>query len=168
MEASSNKYRSFSQIVNKIYNEAIENLDETQEKNIEAGKKITIEPKFIYDNIEEKLNLEVFIGTTSMYKIKKLSEFYDRMQTGEKYKYGDKLEFTHIKENFTEECKPFLEFILKYAEIIEYGNKNSNANYRFGATALSESKIIIDKYAFDDLFDILQGQTVQFEKRLKY
>ena len=166
MEASSNKYRSFSQIVNKIYNEAIENLDETQEKNIEAGKKITIEPKFIYDNIEEKLNLEVFIGTTSMYKIKKLSEFYDRMQTGEKYKYGDKLEFTHIKENFTEECKPLLEFILKYAEIIEYGNKNSNANYRFGATALSESKIIIDKYAFDDLFDILQGQTVQFEKDL--
>ena len=166
MESGNNKYRSFSQIVNIIYNEAIENLDETQEKNIKTDKQITIEPKFIYDNIEEKLNLEVFIGTTSMYKIKKLSEFYDRMQTGEKYKYGDKLNFIHIKENFTEECRPLLEFILKYAEIIKYGNKNSNANYRFGATALSESKIIIDKYAFDNLFDILQGQTVQFEKDL--
>ena len=164
MEGTNHKYRSFNQIVNLIYNEAIDNLDETQEKNIITDKKITIEPKFIYDSIEEKLNLEVYIGTTSMYKIKKLSEFYNRMQTGEKYKYGDKLEFTHIKENFSEECRPLLEFILKYAEIIKYGNTNSNANYRFGATALSESKIIIDKYAFDNLFDILQGKTVQFEK----
>ena len=30
-----------------------------------------------------------------MYKLKDLTEFYDRMKTGEKYKYGNKLEFIH-------------------------------------------------------------------------
>ena len=167
MQTDNHKYRGFNQIVNLIYNEAIENIDETQEKNTKLDKQVNIEPKFIYDNIDEKLMLEVYIGNTCMYKIKRLSDFFDRMKLEEKYKYGDKLEFVHNKENFTENSKPILEFILKYAEIIKYGNANSNANYRFGATALSESKIIIDKHEVDDLFNILQGQTVKFEKDLE-
>lgn len=164
MEVKNNKYRSFNQIVNLIYNEALENQNDTQEKRELLEKQIHIEPKLIYDSIEDKYTLEVYIGNTSMYKIKKLSKFYDRMQTGETYKYGDKLEFAHIKDNFEENSQRLLEFIIKYAEIIKYGNVNSNANYRFGATALSESKIIVDKKAFDGIFDVLQGKKVKFQK----
>ena len=161
---TSNKYRSFKQIVNIIYNEALEDLQETRENNRILEEKVTIEPKFIYDNNEGNLTLEVYIGNSTMYKIKKLSEFYDKMKSQENYKYGDKLEFIHIRENFKEQSLPILDFVLKYAEIIKYGNTNSNANYRFGATALSESKIIINSSALDEVFEILQNKDVRFEK----
>ena len=167
METGNNKYRGFSQIVNSIYNEAIENLDETQEENKKIDKQVELKPKFIYDNMDEKITLEVFIVNNSMYQIKKLSEFFDKIQRKKDYQYGNKTEFVNSRESFKDECIPFLNFVLKYAEIIKYGNENSNANYRFGATALSESKIIIDKNAIDELFEILQGQIVSFEKDLE-
>ena len=160
-----NKYKSFRQIVNVFYNEALEDLDETKEKNSSKPEKmVKIEPKFIEDNTDGLIKLEIFIGTETMYKVKKLSDFYDRMLLQENYKYGDKLEFVHTREAFEESYLPMLDFVLKYAEIIKYGNSNSNANYRFGATALSESKIILDSLALDNIFEILKEQNVKVEK----
>ena len=52
-----------------------------------------------------------------MYKIKDLPEFYTRMTINEFYKYGEKLEFLHKRENFTEDSQKILDFILKYAEM---------------------------------------------------
>ena len=162
---TSNKYKSFRQIVNLFYNEALEDLDETiEKKNINLTEKIKIEPKFIEDNIDGTIKLEVYIGNELMYKIKKLSEFYDRMSTNENYKYENKLEFIHTKNAFEEEYWPLLDFVLKYAEIIKYGNTNSNSNYRFGATALSESQIILDNKALDNIFEILKERKVKIEK----
>ena len=167
METDNNKYRSFNQIVNLIYNETLDSLDIKKEKKHNIEKPIKIEPKLIYDSAENIISLEAYIGDCTMYKIKKLSEFYDNMLLDKSYKYGDRLEFVHKKEAFKESSLPILEFILKYAETIKYGNSNSKTNYRFGAPALSESKIIIDNKALDELFEILQGKTVRFEKDLK-
>ena len=172
MEAKANKYRSFKQIVNLFFNDELENSEEIIEKDSSIYNEVKIEPKFIHDKVDNKIKLEVFIGINTMYKIKKLSEFYDKMQEEKKYKYGDKLEFIHTRDAFKEEYLPILDFVLKYAEIIKYGNSNSNSNYRFGATALSESKIILDKLSIDILFEILKGQTVKVqedieEKRIK-
>ena len=75
MSTNSNKYRSFNQIVNIFYNDEIENIDEPQEKTNKLIEKVRIEPKFIYNNLEKQINLEIFIGIDTMYKIKKLSEF---------------------------------------------------------------------------------------------
>ena len=165
MEVEENKYRSFKQIVNLIYNEAIENIDETYEKNKNYEEpNVSLEPKFIYDSLDKNIKMEVYIGNTTKYKIKSLSEFYDRMNNKDKFKYGDKLTFIHSKNAFEEDSRQLLNFILKYAEIIKYGNTNSNANYRFGATALSESQIIIGKKELDELFEILNGKKVECEK----
>ena len=46
-----------------------------------------------------EMKIEFKIGNQRMYKLKDLTEFYDRMKTGEKYKYGNKLEFIHQKQN---------------------------------------------------------------------
>ena len=59
MEVKNNKYRSFNQIVNLIYNEALENQNDTQEKRELLEKQIHIEPKLIYDSIEDKYTLEL-------------------------------------------------------------------------------------------------------------
>ena len=99
-----------------------------------------------------------------MYKIKNLSEFYTRMLNKEFFKYGEKLQFIHTKEMFEEESQKLLEFILQYAEIIKYANSNSNSNYRYYGKALSETSIILGNSGIDDLFEVLKGKTVSFQK----
>ena len=163
MEANSSKYRSFNQIVNMIYNEELENLEEI-EKVEKPEKQVNILPKFIYDNASKDIKMEIYIGIDTMYKIKKFSEFYECMMENKTHKYGEKLSFVHNKKAFKEEDQPLLDFILKYAEIIHYGNYNSDTNYRFGATALSESTIILNKKSWDDAFQVLIGRTIKLKK----
>lgn len=164
MNSGKNKYRSFKQIVNLFYNEELESLDVTKEVKPIIKEKIKIEPKIIYDKQAETMKVEIFIGNKTMYKIKELSKFYSRMTKKEDYKYGDKLEFVHTKQAFEEDYLPILDFVLKYAEIIEYGNTNSNNNYRFGTTALSESTIVLNGSGLDELFEVLKNKKAKFEK----
>ena len=86
------------------------------------------------------------------------------MMEKEFYKYGEKLQFVHTKEMFDEESQKLLDFLLKYAEIIKYANSNSNSNYRYYGKALSETSILLGNSGIDDLFEILQGKQVEFQK----
>ena len=115
------KYRSFKQIVNEFYAEEMQEIEESN-KQEEESEKTKIEPKIIYDKYTNNLRIEFKIGNQRMYKIKDLAEFYDRMQTGEKYKYGSKLEFVHKIENFEENERQLIEFILRQSEIIRFEN----------------------------------------------
>lgn len=161
-----NNYRSFKQIVNTFYNEEIEDID-TEEVELKGKGTINIEPQILYDKFSNDMKVEFKIGTKKMYKIKDLSEFYTRMVKKEFYKYGEKLQFIHTKEMFTNESQELLEFLLKYAEIIKYANSNTNSNYRYYGKALSETSIILGNSGIDDLFDILKGKAILFQKNYK-
>lgn len=161
---SNTKYRSFRQIVNTFYNDEIENLNVIEEKETNIEGTIKIVPHIIYDKLTGDIKAEFKIGKTKMYKIKELSEFYDRMMKKQIYRYGAKLEFIHKKEEFEKDSLELLEFILKYAEIIKYVNSNSNSNYRLYGKALNDGSIIIDNTGLDDLFEVLKNKTVEFEK----
>lgn len=110
------------------------------------------------------MKVEFKIGNKKMYKIKDLSEFYTRMMEKEFYKYGEKLQFIHIPEMFEEKSKPLLDFVLQYSEIIKYANSNSNSNYRYYGKALSDTSIILGNSGLDDLFDVLKGEKVAFQR----
>ena len=110
------------------------------------------------------MKVEFKIGSKKMYKLKDLSEFYTRMLEKEFYKYGEKLQFVHTREVFEEESQHLLDFILQYAEIIKYANSNSNSNYRYYGKALSETSILLGNSGIDDLFDVLNGKKVAFQK----
>ena len=157
------KYKNFNQIVNTLYNEEIENLDEEEIKIKDAGS-VKIEPKIYFDKFSKEMKVEFRIGKNKMYRIKNLSDFYVRMLEKSFYKYGEKLQFIHTKEMFEEDSRPLLEFLLKYSEIIKYANSNSNTNYKYYGKALSETSIMIGNSGIDDLFDILKGNNVQFQK----
>lgn len=159
-----NNYRNFKQIVNIFYNEEIEEMDQEEEIALKNKGTIKIEPKVIYDKFSGDIKVEFKIGNKKMYKIKDLSEFYTRMLEKEFYKYGERLQFIHTREMFEEESKPLLDFILQYAEIIKYANSNSNSNYRYYGKALSETSIILGNSGIDDLFDVLKGKKVAFQK----
>ncbi len=158
------KYRNFKQIVNSFYNEEVELIDEKEQNNLKNIGTIKLETKIIYDKFSGDMKAEFRIGDKKMYKIKDLSEFYTRMIDKEFYKYGEKLQFVHTREIFEEESKPLLDFILKYAEIIKYANSNSNSNYRYYGKALSENCIILGNNGIDEIFDILKGKSVEFQR----
>lgn len=159
-----NNYRNFKQIVNTFYNEEIEEIGDNDEITLKNKGIIRLEPKIIYDKFSGALKVEFKIGSKKMYKIKDLSEFYTRMLEKEFYKYGEKLAFVHTREMFEEDSQPLLDFILRYAEIIKYANSNSNSNYRYYGKALSDTNIILGNSGIDELFDLLKGKKVNFQK----
>ena len=159
-----NQYRNFKQIVNTFYNEEIEEIEQEEEITLKNKGTIKLEPKIIYDKFSGDMRVEFKVGNKKMYKIKDLSEFFTRMIEKEFYKYGEKLQFVHTREMFEEDSKPLLDFILQYAEIIKYANSNSNSNYRYYGKALSDTSIILGNSGIDDIFQVLKGKKVAFQK----
>ncbi len=159
-----NNYRNFKQIVNTFYNEELEEIDKNEQLELKNKGTIKLEPKIIYDKFSGDMKVEFKIGNKKMYRIKNLSEFYTRMLEKEFYKYGEKLQFVHVREMFEEESKPLLDFILQYAEIIKYANSNTNSNYRYYGKALNDTNIILGNSGIDDLFDVLKGKKVAFQR----
>ena len=165
MLATDSKYRSFKQIVNEFYAEEMNELEETSDK--QKTEKIKIEPKIIYDKYINNLRIEFKIGNERMYKLKDLADFYDRIKKEEKYKYGNKLEFIHKKQNFVEEDQQLLEFILKQSEIIRFVNSEANANYRYYGKVMNDNYISLNNSGLDEIFDILKSREIVFQKEYK-
>ena len=165
---NSSKYRNFKQIVNEFYAEEMQEIEQSSEQEKEEIQpKIKIEPKIIYDKYESNLRIEFKIGNQRMYKLKNLAEFYDRMINEEKYKYGNKLEFIHKKEIFVDKDKALLEFILKHSETIRFVNSSVNTSYRYYGKALNEGYILLNNSGIDEIFEILKGQEISFQKEYK-
>ena len=163
IKTGNEKFNSFKQMVNTFYKEEIEGISDEEDEIKQKGT-IKIEPILYYEKFTGDIKVEFKIGNKKMYKIKNLSEFYTRMINKENFRYGKKLEFIHTKEVFAEESKTLLEFILKYSEIIKYANSNSNSNFRYYGKALNETNILLGNTGIDDLFDVLKGKEVEFNK----
>lgn len=158
------KFRNFKQLVNVFYNEEVEEIDNDDDINEKCIGTVKLEPKILYDKFTGSMKVEFKIGNKKMYKLKNLSEFYDRMMNKEFYKYGDRLQFIHVREMFSKDSQELLSFILKYAEIIKYTNSNSNSNYRYFGNALSETNIVLGNTGIDEIFEILKHRTILFQK----
>lgn len=168
MQEKSNNYKSFKQIANTFYNEELEILNDTQNQNIKNEGTINIEPKIIFDKLTGSMKVEFKIGTKKKYKLKNLPEFFDRMTNKEFYRYGESLQFTHVKEMFDNESQLLLDFILKYAETIKMANSGANNNYNYYGKILDESKIILGNSGIDDVFEALKGRIIAFQKNTSY
>ena len=152
MNKNEEQYKVFKQIVHTFYHNETEPTKDIQSK----VNNLTIEPKLIYDDFHQTLKAEFKIGNVQLYKIKSLPEFFERMLNHENYKYGAKLEFIHTKDAFIEECKPLLNFVLKYAEIIKYSNETVGSYGKYMRT-MSNEYITISNTGLDEIFDVLQG-----------
>ena len=153
-----NKFASFRKIVTELYNEELQEINSVELEQLPDNKKIKIEPRLIFDRFDSKLKLEIKIGNTRMYKIKDLADFYTRMARNEFYKYGDKLEFVHTRENFTEKSRPLLDFVLRYSEMLKYAENGSKYTY-YGNT-LNNTRITLGESSIDEAFDVLKNKRV--------
>ena len=153
-----NKFASFRKIVTELYNEELQEINAEELEQLPENKKIKIEPRLIFDRFDSKLKLEIKIGNTRMYKIKDLPAFYTRMARNEYYKYGDKLEFVHTRDNFTDKSKPLLDFVLRYSEMLKYAENGSKYTY-YGNT-LNSTRITLGESSIDEAFDVLKNKRV--------
>ena len=158
------KYRNFKQVINTFYNDELEKNENNFEKIKLEYNNVKIVPKFFYDKIYNRISIEFKLGKETFYKIKNLTEFYDRISNNEIYKYGSKLEFLHNENNFEKDSLEILQFILKYSEIIKYVNDTGNSNYRYYGKRLSESNIVLNEKRIDEIFEILKGKKIEIEK----
>ena len=155
------KYKNFNNMINSFYNDELKEINKEQSNYLQGKDKVKIEAKLEYDKFSYGMKLEFKIGTSRMYKLKDLTEFYSKVVNEEYVKYGDKLEFVHYRENFEESSRDLLEFILRYAEILKYSTTANRYNYYYGST-INKSAIILGESLLDEAFDILKNKKVQF------
>ncbi|MCI9017043.1 MAG: hypothetical protein HFJ53_07780 [Clostridia bacterium] len=160
------RYTEFKDLINTFYEEEMKLMEEEETKEIKnLDTNIIIEPQLIYDTHTKKIQVEFKIGTVKqMYRLKNLVEFFDNMKKNNVYKYGQKLEFIHKEENFQQESKPLLEFILKQSEIIKHVNNDLNSGYRYYGRMLNENIITLNSTSLDELFEILKNREIKIEK----
>ena len=159
-------YRELKQVIQLFYNDG---LKQEEKKTSQMKGRLELLPKLIFDKVYGQLKLEMSLGEKKFYRIKNLSDFYERVRKQENYRYGSKLEFVHTKEAFQEKYYPLFDFLMKQAEIIHYVNNTANSNYRYYGKTLTESEIILGDTGLDELFEILKGKKVaiQFKKEEK-
>jgi len=151
--------RIFKQCMKEFYTK-----NQEEQQAITQEGKIKIEPKLLYAENENKIKIEFYIGETQTYKIKNITEFYERMLNSETYKYGTKLEFRHNETAFKKEDRPLLTYLLKYAEIAKYANE-ALSGYSYYGKKLVESTIVLSNTALDELYEIMKNKTIAMEKR---
>ncbi len=150
------KYRIYRQMISSFYEEEQE-VDKTEKY---VGERVKLEPIIIYKQNSKEIKLEFKVGNKQMYKIKNLPDFYDKMQSKSKYRYGLKLEFLHCREAFEKESLPLLDYLMKYAEIIKYTNDSSE---KFFVNALNNSYIVLSNTGIDEFFETMKGKEVECE-----
>lgn len=156
---SDKQYRIYRQMVNSFYSEEQRELEAKRE--CKADGNIELKPVIISEMYDAKLRVEFYIGSTNgqFYKIKSLSKFYDNMIKKEKFAYSKKLEFIHVKEAFSQESIPLLNFLMKYAELLKYANENSTAYMK----NINDEYIILTEKGIDDFFEIENGKNVSYK-----
>lgn len=112
-----------------------------------------------YNNYE----LSFKIGEKKMYKIKSIVDFYKIYSTKSVYKYGDNLAFEHIEENFSRSSREFLQFILKYGQVISYGNTALENKRGYDLTTIPSSSLILEGEVLEDFFNILKNKPSTIE-----
>lgn len=153
------KYKNFKNMISTFYNDELEEINKEQ-NNYLKNNKVKIEARLEYDKFSYGMKLDFKIGTTRMYKLKDLTDFYTKVTNNEYEKYGDKLEFVHSRDNFDEDSRDLLDFILKYAEILKYSSLTNRYNY-YGSS-INKSSITLGESTLDEAFDILKNKKIQF------
>ena len=71
---------------------------------------------FIYLQ-DDEINVDYRVGNEKKYVVKNITEFIDRINHQENYKYGKSLEFVHSEKNFTENALKQIDFMKKQSPL---------------------------------------------------
>lgn len=138
--------------LNELYEETLE------AKNKKAGNLATSMKIETFIEVEDSKTLRASfkIGQTRMYVLNNICDFYEAYKNQSELNYGKQLRFIPKKENFTEDSQAMFDFIVKYAEMIEYNNTFSD--YRMSSSFYKG--IYITGERIDEFFKINNNKEV--------
>ena len=102
----------------------------------------------IYLNGDE-INVEYKIGNEKKYVLKNITDFIERINNQENYKYGKALEFVHSEKNFTENALKQIDLMKKATEL----RNQDIEEYRYYYEPIKRN-MIIDTRVFDEFYDV--------------
>ena len=155
----------FHNFINELSNESTYSEINQEEYEYLPNGAIKIIPELKYDGYPLGLKLGFKIGEKQLYKMKDITKFYNAYINRETLYYGSKLSFVHSEEAFSNKAKPFLRFILKYAETIDYANSMlKNNRYYYSNIHIPKATIELTGSSADDFFDIFnEGEEYAIE-----
>lgn len=80
----------------------------------------------------QTLKVSFKIGQTRMYVLNNICDFYEAYKNETELVYGKQLRFIPKRENFTEDSQIIFDYIIKYAEMVDYNNRYSD--YRMSSS----------------------------------
>lgn len=127
-------------------------------KNRKTGSLATDIKLDYYIEIQNSQTIKVSfkIGQTRMYVLNNLCEFYEAYQDGRELYYGKQLRFIPKRENFTEDSQILFDYIIKYAEMVEYNNRHN----RYEIENSFKKAIYLSGNSIDNFFDINKKQKI--------
>lgn len=129
-----------------------------EKKNKQKFTQLKIEYTIEIEN-SESLTIKFKIGTTRMYILHSIDDFYQAYKNEEEIYYGKQLSFIPKREIFEEESQKLFDFIIKYAEILEYIKRYES--YSYGYTRYNNREMIISSKNIDEFFDITKGKSYE-------
>ncbi len=166
------KYRNGIHMINLYKNDEkkLKNLDrfdilELYDKTlVEKTKKTSdlatnIKLEFVVEIYDEKtLGINFKIGETRMYVLNNISNLYEAYKNGTEIYYGKQLRFIPKRENFSEDSKWLFDYIIQYAEIMEYYDSFN----RYGIATVLEKQILIKGDKIEEFFNMIPDKKVLF------
>ena len=142
--------------LNELY---LETKEIKQKKMGNLATQIKLE---YHAEIEDTKTLKISfkIGQTRMYVLNNIADFYEAYQNQTELYYGKQLRFIPKRENFTEDSQKMFDFIIKYAEMIEYNSKYS----KYGMEASFYKSIHLTGEEINEFFNMIKNEGIILEK----
>ena len=136
--------------------ELYENTKELKDKNVgDLATSIKLEYTIELENMET-LRVSFKIGQTRMYVLGDILQFYNAYKNETELYYGKQLKFIPKRDNFIEASKPIFDFIIKYAEMIDYNEKYTD--YRMASSFYKY--IFISSNEIEEFFEINKNKEI--------
>jgi len=103
-------------------------------------------PSFYLDG--DEIEVDYKIGNEKKYVLKNITDFIERINNQENYKYGKALEFVHSEKNFTENALKQINLMKKAIQIRSEDIENYNYYYE-----IIKRTMPIDTRLFDEFYD---------------
>ena len=110
----------------------------------------------LYD--EQTLKVVFKIGETRMYVLNNISHFYEAYKNETEIYYGKQLRFIPKRENFNESSKWLFDYIIQYAEMVQYYDSLN----KYGLNTVIEKQILLKGDKIDEFFRMVPNKKVLF------
>ncbi len=153
---TNNRYNQNADTINlsELYDETLI-AKHTQPSELATNIKLEFTAE-LYD--DETLAIKLKIGQSRMYVLNSISSLYEAYKNGTEIYYGKQLRFIPKRENFAEDSKWLFDYIIQYAQMVNYYDSLD----KYGGNNFLEKEIYIKGDKIDEFFNLIPDKKILF------